>query len=570
MTERHLSGLPAAGGIAVGRALVLLDIEADLNGRGGAEEQQRALAALASLAAELGETANRLLAEGRIDEADIFDANRLMAEDPALAEEVRALAEETSAAGAVLQATERHAQKLEEIEDAMLAARAADVRSLGVRAARLLTGAPATAAALRPTILVARDLGPADIADLDLAAGRIRGLALAAGAATSHAAIMARALGVPLVVGLGDEIFEAGEGETLVLDGELGTATLEPSQERLDEALREVHRRRRRRRELAGDRMLPAVTRDGRRIRLLCNAGTAAEVAAGLAAGAEGVGLLRTELAFLEASGWPTQDEHIAALAPALAPLAGRIATVRTLDFGGDKTPPFLAGVRERGLALSLAYPDGFAAQLRAILAAGEGTSLRVLLPMVSAPEELRTARAVLQEQGWSGSPPQLGAMIETPEAAGRADEIAAEADFLSIGTNDLVQYTLGLDRERPVATVQAAADPDVLRCISQVVAAARKRGLAVEVCGEAAGDPALVALLVGLGVDELSVSPARLDEVRATIRGLSAAGAREAAALALEGQSARQSLAFAAGALSVESRNERDEMVDGRGGLVA
>ena len=569
MTERHLSGLAAAGGIAVGRALVLRDIEADLNGRGGEVEQQRALAVLASLAAELGETADRLRAEGHVDEAEIFDANRLMAEDPALAEEVLALAEETSAAGAVLQATERHAQKLEAIEDAMLAARAADVRSLGIRAARLLTGAPATTAPLRPTILIARDLGPVDIAELNLAAGRIRGLALAAGAATSHAAIMARALGVPLVVGLGDEILEAAEGEALVLDGQAGTVTLEPSQDRLDEALREVHRRRRRRRELAGERTLPAVTRDGRKIRLLCNAGTAAEVTAGLAAGAEGVGLLRTELAFLEASDWPTQDDHAAALAPALSLLPGRIATVRTLDFGADKTPPFLAGVRERGLALTLRYPEAFAAQLRAIVSSGSTTNLRVLLPMVGSAEELRTVRAVL-EQDHAGEMPQLGAMIETPEAAGRADEIAAEADFLSIGTNDLVQYTLGLDRERPLATVQAAADPDVLRCIGQVVAAARKRGLAVEVCGEAAGDPELVALLVGLGVDELSVSPARLDEVRATIRGLSAAAAREAAAHALEAQSARQSLALAAGALSVEPGNERDEMVDGRGGLVA
>jgi len=569
MTERHLSGLPAAGGIAVGRALVLRDVEADLNGRGGEAEQLRALASLAGLAAELGDTADRLRAEGRIDEADIFDANRLMAEDPALAEEVRVLAEETSAAGAVLRATERHAQKLEEISDTTLAARAADVRSLGVRAARLLTGAPAIAAPLRPTILIARDLGPADIADLDLAAGRIRGLALAGGGATSHAAIMARALGVPLVVSLGDEILEATEGDLVVLDGGIGTAILEPSQRRLDEALREVHRRRRRQRELTAQRTLPAVTRDGRKIRLLCNAGTAAEVAAGLAAGAEGVGLLRTELAFLEAPGWPTQDEHAAMLAPALAPLAGRIATVRTLDFGADKTPPFLAGVRERGLALALANPEAFAAQLRAIVSSGSRTNLRILLPMVGSAEELRTVRAVL-EQDQAGPPPALGAMIETPEAAGRAEEIAAEADFLSIGTNDLVQYTLGLDREGPLATVQATADPDVLRCIGQVVSAARKRGLAVEVCGEAAGERQLVVLLVGLGVDELSVSPARLDEVRATIRDISAADAREAAAWALEAQSARQSLAYAAGVLSVESRHERDETVDGRGGVVA
>ena len=209
MSERRLLGLPAASGVAVGRALVLRDVEAD-DGRGGEAEQRRALEALTRVAAELGETAERLSSEGRVDEADILEANRLMAEDPALVDEVRALAAEMSAVAAVLQATERHAALLEAIPDPMLAARAADVRRLGVRAARLLTGAPALTTPLRPTIVVARDLGPADMAELDLAGGRIRGLALAGGGATSHAAIMARGLGLPLVVGLGDEILEVG------------------------------------------------------------------------------------------------------------------------------------------------------------------------------------------------------------------------------------------------------------------------------------------------------------------------------------------------------------------------
>ena len=564
MNERELLGLPAAGGVAVGRAFVLRDVEADENGRGGEAEQRRALEALTRVAAELGEAAERVRAEGRPDEADILDSNRLMAEDPALLGEVRELGDQVSAVAAVVQATERHAALLEDLPDAMLAARAADVRRLGARAARLLTGAPALSIPLRPTIVIARDLGPADTAELDLAAGLVRGIALVGGGATSHAAIMARALGLPMVVGLGEEILDAPDGEPVVLDGETGVAILAPSEKMLDLALRRVHERRHTRRKLASTRTLPAVTRDGRKVRLLCNASTAAEVEAGLAAGAEGIGLLRTELAFLEASGWPSEEEHLAALTPALEPLAGRIATVRTLDFGADKTPPFLAGVEERGLALSLAYPDGFAAQLRAIVAAGAATKLRVLLPMVDNPEQLRAVRALLPEGV------ELGAMIETPEAAGRAAEIADEADFLSIGTNDLVQYTLGLDRERPVATVESAADPQVLGHISSVVEAAHARGLTVEVCGEAAGEPALAGLLVGLEVDELSVAPARLDEIRATVRSLYAQMATAVAQSALTAGSARQALDLGREALLRELSDEGGEVVDGLGGVVA
>ena len=561
MTERELLGLPAAGGVGVGRALVLRDFEADANGSGGPEE---ALDALARVAAELGATAERLRAEGRAEEADILEANQLMAEDPALAVEVGALAERSSALAAVVRATERHAAQLESIPDPMLAARAVDVRRLGVRAARLLAGTPALTTPVRPTIVISRDLGPADMTELDLASGRIRGLALAGGGATSHAAIMARALGLPMVVGLGDEILDAADGDPVVLDGEAGSAVLAPSESRLDKALHQVHRQRRVRRELAAARTLPAVTRDGREIRLLCNASTAAEVEAGLAAGAEGVGLFRTELAFLEASAWPSEGAHFAALAPALAPLAGRVATVRTLDFGADKTPPFLAGIEERGLTLSLAHPDELAAQLRAILAAGSETNLRVLLPMVEDARQLEAMRELLPERA------ELGAMIETPAAAARAAEIAAAADFLSIGTNDLVQYTLALDRERPVATVQSAADPEVLGLIARVVDAAHERELAVEVCGEAAGEPALAVLLVGLGVDELSVAPARLDEIRATVRQISAAAAGEVARSALVAGSARRALELAGEALLGESGHERGEMVDGLGGVVA
>jgi phosphoenolpyruvate-protein kinase (PTS system EI component) len=250
------------------------------------------------------------------------------------------------------------------------------------------------------------------------------------------------------------------------------------------------------------------------------------------------------------------------------------MATVRTLDFGADKTPPFLAGTTQRGIELLLANPEPLAAQLRAVLRAGPRTELRVLLPLVDDPEQVHAVRSLLLEAaaavGWRGDPPPLGAMIETPSAARRAAEIAAVADFLSIGTNDLVQYTLGLDREQPLATVRSAADPAVLRHVAATAAAAAAAGVSLEVCGEAAGVPAVAALFVGLGVDELSVAAARLDEVRAAVRSLSADRAADAAAAALHAASANDALALGEELLSSELGDEARERVDGLGGVVA
>jgi phosphoenolpyruvate-protein kinase (PTS system EI component) len=253
------------------------------------------------------------------------------------------------------------------------------------------------------------------------------------------------------------------------------------------------------------------VTADGRAVRVLVNAATAAEVAAGLRAGAEGVGLLRTELAFLNARDWPTEAEHRRALEPVFAPLVARVATVRVLDFGADKTPPFLAGIAARGLALLLKYPEALRAQLRAITAAAEATQLRILLPLVESPEQVEAVRALLPVGA------ALGAMIETRVAVATAAEIARAADFLSIGTNDLTADLLGADRFAGGAAV--THDPRVLGAIASTVEAAG--GRPVEVCGEAAGDPVVMPLLVGLGVDELSVGAARVGATRAAVRAL-------------------------------------------------
>jgi phosphoenolpyruvate-protein kinase (PTS system EI component) len=241
-----------------------------------------------------------------------------------------------------------------------------------------------------------------------------------------------------------------------------------------------------------------------------------------------------------------------------LALLGGLVATVRVLDFGSDKTPPFLAGIETRGIELLLEHPDALVAQLRAILRLAGGTELRLLLPLVESAEQVQAVRRLLSaaaaDVGWTAAVPPVGAMVETPLAAERAREIALEAEFLSIGTNDLVQYTLGLDRAQPLATARSAADPRVLSLIARTVEAAHDAGLTVEVCGEAASVPDVATLFVGLGVDELSVAPARIDELRTTVRITSASNAAAAAAAVVSG----------------EGGNEEGEVLGGLGGVVA
>jgi phosphoenolpyruvate-protein kinase (PTS system EI component) len=558
-----LRGVPGAPGVAVASACVLREREPE-RGMGGHGEQDRALGALERTAAELEHEAGRLRAEGLAAEAEILEANALMARDPVLAADVRLAAAQCSAAAALRDAADRHADALGALPDPMLAARADDVRQLGRRAARLLTApVPTTDAGRGRIVLVARDLGPADVAELR-GDTRVVGLALAAGAVTSHAAIMARSLGLPMVVDLGDGVLEA-DGETLVLDGDAGTATVAPGAAELVRARAAIRRQLALTRRRAGRRHLPAVTPDGRAIRLLCNAATLVELDAGLAGGAEGAGLIRTELAFLTARDWPGETDHRRVLEPLLARLAGRVATVRTLDFGEDKTPPFLRSEGPRGTALMLAHPSALAAQLRAVVAAGGETRLRILLPMVESAEQVRAVRSLL-----GPAAPPLGAMIETPTGSARADEIAATCDFLSIGTNDLVQYTVGLDRGRAVSVAEAASDPVVLRHVAAVCRSAARAGIPVEVCGEAAGEPLLAALLVGLGVDELSVAPARLDELRELVRSLPFESAAATAAAALEASSADEVRSLAGRLLSGQRADDGREAVHGLGGPFA
>ncbi|MDP9341003.1 MAG: PEP-utilizing enzyme, partial [Actinomycetota bacterium] len=370
------------------------------------------------------------------------------------------------------------------------------------------------------------------------------------GGPNSHAAIVARSLGLPLVLGVDPSILRVPDGTAVVVDGDEGTVTVQPAADEVARAVSAMRAASERRSALARERGLPCETTDGIRIGLLCNVGTAAETAAGLEAGAEGVGLLRTELSFLEATVWPDEGAHRRALEPILRQLAGRRAIVRVLDFGGDKVPPFLsaslpdgAGPHLRGLPSLLQSEDALASQLRAALDLGRDCRLGILVPMVTSLREVRLARTVLEGAAErTGVPvPELGVMVEVPSAALLADRLAQELDFLSIGTNDLTEHVLGVNRRDPGARPALSAHPVVLTLMNRVARAGRDHGCAVRVCGEGAADPLVLPLLVGLGIESLSVSPARVDEVRARVRRLSAEACAEVVRAAMASDSVEE-----------------------------
>jgi phosphoenolpyruvate-protein phosphotransferase len=518
--ELALHGVSAASGVTLGRAVVLDGTDArhsvtvPLAQR--TEEGARARRALEAAAAELEEIAKELRRDGRDDEADIVETGVLMAMDPELISRVETLVKELGlqAADALREAADQTALELARLEDPMLAQRADDVRSLGRRAAANAAGVSKRD---MEGVLVAATLGPADVAEL---AHRASGIALAGGGVTAHAAIVARSLGLPMVVGLGAAVLEIEDGEEVVVDGDRGLVVRHPDAARMSTARDDAERRKSAREMAIARRLEPAATKDGRRIRVLANASTVAELEEATRQGAEGIGLMRTELLFLESPEWPSREEQVRVLRPVLARLQGRTATVRLFDFGGDKTPPFLRGTSARGIEVLLNAPEKMKTHLTAVIEAGLGADLRLLVPMVTSAEDMQAVHAALSEVLDGQAPPKVGAMIETPEAAESASEIAKHCDFLSIGTNDLTQLVLGLDREQ--SRKAPVMDPRVLTLIAATILAGRGAQIPVDVCGEAASDASSLPIMVGLGADELSVAAARVGQVRQWIRDLS------------------------------------------------
>lgn len=528
MSVSVVRGTPASPGCAVGPVWRWDDELTDE--RRVPSDRRSAEIAVAHAALDAAAQALRSVA-ATLTAADqeIVETGALMAQDPALREAVdAAIGQDGLGAGpAILRAGHAFAQAIANLPDSDLAARADDVRSLARRAARIAVGRGGEPPVGREVILVARDVGPADVAET---AHALAGVALAAGGVTAHAAIVARSLGIPMVSGLGSAALDVHDGRIVALDGSSGMLTLDPTPELTVAARTDMDARVRGARRSRALRDQPAITTDGVRVTVMANVGSRAELDVAREAGAEGIGLLRTELAFLDAPAWPSEAEHVAALEAILSALHGQPAIVRVLDFGADKAPPFLASVPERGLALLLAHEPAFTAQLRAILRIAKTREVHVMLPMVESVGELEAVHALLGRCAGElaiGSPP-VGVMIETEQAVEHVAALAREAAFLSLGTNDLTAAILGVDRF--AANPGQAHHPRVLRAIARSVAAADEAGVPIEICGEAASDPAMLPLLVGLGLTQLSVGAARVGQVRDWIRRLDA---REASGLA-------------------------------------
>nr|WP_232523193.1 phosphoenolpyruvate--protein phosphotransferase [Nocardioides sp. MAH-18] len=549
-SPRTTGPLAASPGIAIGPlrrlAAPILDVD-DSEVSDPAAEWRRVVEAVAEVRRDIEHLRALTVREIGEAEAAIFDAHLTLLADTALLGDVRqqinAGVGAFSAWTVCLRAIEH---EWSELPDTYLRERAADVRAVGDQVRRVLAGA----AAQQPVaegILVARDLTPAQAAGLDTAA--VRGIVLAAGSTTSHAAILARTRGLPLVVSAGRDVLAVPEGTLLVVDGGAGEVHVGP-----DAALVADYRHRataaaeRRARDLASASE-PAVTRDGTRISVAANLGSVADARSAFAAGADEAGLVRTEFLFLGRATPPDVVEQEADYLAIAEALRGRRATLRTLDVGGDKPLPYLPVPDEenpflgvRGIRLALDRPALLREQLDAVCRTARRAPTSVMFPMVSTVDELRRAHALLADAaGPDGVPEDLrvGMMVEVPAAALKIESFLPLLDFVSIGTNDLTQYALAAERGNPgVAALSDALDPAVLQLVDHVCQAARGR-IDVAVCGEVASDEAAVPLLVGLGVRELSVGPHAVPGVKARVRELDLEQCEVVAKQALRSESA-------------------------------
>ena len=536
-----MKGIGVSPGIAIGRAWMLRSKKERVSGVLLAETATER--EIEVYRGAVGQAASSL--EGMMEQAgaaaEILGIQLELLYDPMWESEViDRINRRSTARDAVLGATERVMNLFLEMEDAYMRERAADIRDMGNRLVRILDGdrlgaEPVIHAEAGPGephwIVVAEELTPSDTIGLD---ARVVGFVTQAGGATSHAAIVARLRGLPAVVGVSQLLGSVTDGDWLVLDGETGVLLVNPSLTEL-----EVYRSKQqvfaeRRRLLAGLKDREAVTTDGVRIGLLANIGSKADMEAALAQGAEGVGLLRTELLFMDREALPTEEEQVEFYKSVLLRAGGLPVTIRTLDIGGDKPLPYLGLAPEanpflgyRAIRICLDRPALFLSQLRAILRASVFGKCRILFPMIGSVEELIRAKAFvavaqeeLRAQGVAfdaGVP--LGVMIEIPSAALTADLLAKEADFFSIGTNDLTQYVLAVDRmNEQIAALYDPYHPAVLRLIREVIEQGHRGGIPVGMCGELAGDPRATELLLGMGLREFSMNAGAIPLVKEVI----------------------------------------------------
>ena len=560
LPPRVLRGVSASPGLVVGAVFRLERADAS-NGehaRGPAAEHRRLARATERVRAALVRLQARTRRVTDPGMAAVIGVQQAFLGDDDLVASARVLVDEGwSAERAWTHAIEAHAARLGALRSPLLASRARELRDVGRLVARALGGAPSSPIpAPRDAILVADEITLPELASLDRR--RVLGVVTTGGSGSSHAAVLARGLGLPLVAAVPPRALDLANGTPVILDGTAGTLIVEPTADEVSGAVASRQRQTKHRADDLAHADAPAVTRDGRRVYVTGSIGSVDEADGVVAAGGDGVGLLRSEFLFLdrlEAPGEDEQAELYGRMAAALGP--GRILVVRTFDAGGDKPLPYLsetsssrAAVGPRGFRASLARAELFRTQLRAILRASAHGCVRVMFPLVSQLDEWREAKAMLEEERarLALAPIEAGLMVEVPAAALMADAFAREADFLSIGTNDLAQFTLAVDRSRTVHAARCdALDPAVLRLVASTFDAARRHGRRVGVCGLAAMDPQAIPLLVGLGVDELSVSVPDIPAVKAQVRSLDRTRCRALADRAIECSSADEVRALVA-----------------------
>jgi len=549
MRRPRLVGLPAAPGFARGVAhivgIFISTIDRNLRGRDPKTEMKRLEEALVRSRGELATLRARMTP--LMPEADlkIFDGHRLILEDEEFISRIRdSINAGYAAESSLFRVIDELSAQMLAVADGYLRERATDFRDVGHRVLRHLRQEDHKGAFPKATILIAEEL---TLSQMTLVSHEnLAGIALQSGGVTSHAAILARAFEIPTVVGVEHLMEAVNEGDNLVLDGNSGIVYINPSGEIEREYQVIIKRYEAFRRELMVGQNEPAMTRDGHRVQILANIALLPDVQLALRYGAEGIGLLRSEFSFLTYEDFPDENQQLTLYNRILEAVDKRPVTIRTLDIGADKYPPYLRVPREdnpflgwRSIRISLEMPGIFKVQLRAILRAAARHDVRILFPMISSLEELRRAREILVEaqaelykEGLEHNPNiEVGIMVEVPSAVWLAPRLIREVDFFSIGTNDLVQYLLAADRNNPkVAHLYEPLHPAVLSAIAEVVNVARGAGKQACICGEMASDPITTLLLLGMGLDQLSLSPLFIPVVRKIVRGANYQTARHIA----------------------------------------
>ena len=510
-----------------------------------ATEKQKAQDALTAVAEILRESIEKLKSKDMKEQAAIMEAHRMMVQDPMMADNIMAKIEELgNAPQGVLKAAEEQAVMFEQMEDEYFAARAVDLRDVGKRVAKYILGVKEPEVGDEKVILCGREIEPSVIAGMETE--KIAGVLLGSGSTTAHAVIIAKARAIPTIVGLNkeDRIDRIADGDHVIMDGERGEIVINPAPEDIASYDEKIKKQKELAEHYAALKDLPAVTTDGVKVDLMANIGTHMDVDNALNYGAEGVGLFRSEFVFMGRQDIPTEEDQFKAYKEAIEKCKGKLCVIRTMDIGGDKPLPYLNIPEEenpflgyRAVRISLQRRDLFLPQLKAILRAGVYGKAAIMIPMIINVAEFKKVKEFIEEaklelahdgKAYSDDV-QVGIMVETPAAAIMTPVLAKYVDFFSIGTNDLVQYTLAVDRGNAnISYLYNHFNPAVLRLVQRTITSARENGIWAGMCGEMASDPNAAVLLMAMGINELSMSAPSIPRVKEKIRSISSVKAKE------------------------------------------